>query len=226
MAVSSSSAAVPGRAAAPAGLSRWAPLTGVGFVVLFFFAFFINNTPDSNATDKKWLDYYASSGNRAGLLVSAFLFVLAALCLVSFLSVLWGRIGARQGGPLNPLPLVATGISATCIALGGALNAIVAGNMIFGSLPEPNAGILRVLDGIGYPVIVVAGMFALALAIVGFSFQARRAGLFGGGLRTLGVIFGVLTLASVFFFPLIFPLVWCLVVSVVLLRGREPAAVR
>jgi hypothetical protein len=220
MAVPSSSSDRP---AARAAGARAEPLIGVAFAVLFFVAFNLSNTPDNEASDAKWTNYFASSGNRTSLIVSGFLFVVAALCLLWFLTMLWSRIAAAQRPEsLNPLPLAAATVAAAAIAIGGVLNAVVAGAMAFGSSPEPSPDILRFADNLGYPVIAVAGMFATALAIAGLSLQARRVGVFGKGLTTFGVIVALITLASFLFFPMLLMLIWFLVVGVVLSR-RDPA---
>jgi hypothetical protein len=185
------------------------------------------NTPDANASNKKWLDYFASSGNQIAQVVSAFLFVLAGLCLLWFLTVVWSRVAAaRRPEATSPLPLLAAGVAAVSIAIGGVFNAIIAGAMIFGNgkLPEPRADILRVFGQISFPLIAVAGMIAFALALGCLSLQARRAGVFGGGLTIFSLVVAVLALFSFIFFPMLLVLVWFLVVSVVLLRRRPDTA--
>lgn len=200
-------------------LERWAPLSGIAFVVLFFFAFFMTNMPDANASDAKWHSYFANSGNRATLLIAGFLMVLAALCLLSFLTMLWGRAAARTPEAPHHLPLVAAGVGAACLAVGGILSATIAGAMVFGSMPEPSAGILRFADQLAFPVIAVAGMWAVALSVAGISLQAHRAGLIGSGMRTFGLVTAAFTVVSLFFFPMVVLLVWCLIVGVRLLRA-------
>jgi hypothetical protein len=131
----------------------------VAFVVLFIAGFATMNTPNANASNKKWVDFFASSGNQISLVVSGFLFVLAGLCLLWFLSVVWSRVAAaRRPESTSPLPLLTAGVAAVSIAIGGVFNAIIAGAMIFGGkLPEPRADILRVFGQISFPLIAVAG---------------------------------------------------------------------
>jgi hypothetical protein len=196
----------------------------VAFVVLFIAGFATMNTPDANASNKKWVDFFASSGNQISLVVSAFLFVLAGLCLLWFLTMVWSRVAAaRRPEVTSPLPLLAAGAAAVSIAIGGVFNAIIAGAMIFGngSLPEPRADILRVFGQISFPLIAVAGMIAFALALGCLTLQARRAGVFGRGLTIFSLVVAVVALFSFIFFPMLLVLVWFLVASVMLFR-RQP----
>jgi hypothetical protein len=102
--------------------------------------------------------------------------------------------------------------------------------MIFGSMPEPSPGILRVMEDAGTPLVFVGGMIALAVSVASLSLQARAAGAFGKGLTVFSLIMAVLTVFSFEFFPVLAPLIWVLTVSIVLIRrptlvraGGEPA---
>jgi hypothetical protein len=200
-------------------------LLGIGFSVLFFVAFMLNNSPDSNASNATWTRWFANSGHRTEQIESAFLFVIAALCLLSFLTHVWTRVNGPGEGLRNPLPLLAATFGAVAIAIGGTAAAVVAGAMAFGSAPEPSPDVLRYADNVGYPIITVAGMIAVALAIGMLSVQAGRSGLFGRRLMIFGVAMAVITLASFEFFPLLAVLVWCIVVGIVLARREDPAVV-
>jgi hypothetical protein len=206
--------------------ARWEPLTGIGFVVLFAAGMLTNNGLKDNATNLKWLQYYASSGNQVRLLVSGFLLVLASMCLVVFITSLWSRIAAaRRPHATSPLPLVAAGVGAAGIALGGVFSATVPGAMIFGQLRLPSADILRLSSDLSFPAIAVAGMFGVALALAGTAVLAKGAGLFGKRFAIIGVAVGVITLFSFAFVPMVVTLIWFLVVSIMLLRryGRNVA---
>src|ERR1700726_2119982 len=76
---------------------RRAMAAGIAFVVLFFAGVLLNfsNAPESKsgeasaAVAQKWVSYLSSSGNRTGLIVSAYLLVLAGLAFV------WFTVGLR-----------------------------------------------------------------------------------------------------------------------------------
>jgi hypothetical protein len=122
------------------------------------------------------------------------------------------------------LPLVIAGFGAVAVAIGGTCTAIVSGAIVFGNAPEPSPDVLRYADNLGYPIITVAGMIAVAVAMGMLTIQAYRSGLFGKGLTYFCVVLAVLTLASFMFWPLFAMLLWCIVVSIVLARRGDPAA--
>lgn len=205
---------------------RLTPWLGVGFAVFFVVAIFMENTPDANAPDAKWTTYFASSSNRTTVIIGAFLFVVAALCLGSFLSTLWSQVAAPgPEGARNPAALVVGALGAAAIAIGGVQTGTIAGAMVFGNLKEPSAAILRFADQLGYPIITLAGMISVAAAIAILTVQGRRAGVFGRGMTIYGAIAAVATVASFLFFPMVLTLIWFIAASVVLARRRPaPAA--
>jgi hypothetical protein len=214
--VSTTSGAVREAPARRTGPGAW---LGIAFAVVLFAGFFIDDTPSSDASNAKWHDWYASSGHRAAMIVSAFLLAIAAVLLVSFLSTLWTRVApVDERGARNPAPLALATLGAAGIATGGVVGAVVAGAMTFGDLPEPSPGILRFSDQIGYPILAVGGMLAVAAAIALLSVQAHRAGLFGRAMLVYGLIAAVGTALSFLFFPMLLTLIWFIAASVVLAR--------
>jgi len=200
------------------------PASGIAFIVLFVAAVFMDNLPAGNASDRAWTAYFASAAHRVSMIVSGFLLVAAALALLSFFVFTWTRVtrAARPGGT-SLLPVAAAGVSAACIAAGGALGAVVPGSMVFGSQPEPAPGILRVLATLGIPLVLVGGMVPLALAVASLSLQAKAAGIFGRGMAGVGLAVAVITLFSFEFFTMLAMLAWVLAVSVVVIRRPELA---
>lgn len=208
--------------------STWVPWAGFGFVVLYFVGMgVLPNTPDDNASDAKWLAYFAKSSNRVSLIVSAFVLVVAALCLMSFVTGIWSRVRDSGLRDASPLPVVAVGVSAACIALAGVLNAVVAGGMTFGSAPEPSAGLLRFSGDLAFPAATVGGMISAAFAVATLAGQAQRAGLFGRRLTSFSYVMAVIALGSFVWVPQAAMLLWVIVVGITVLRrpaavGREP----
>lgn len=201
---------------------RWEPWAGFGFAVLYFFGMAaLPNTPDDKASDSKWLAFYAADGHRATLILSAFVLVLAGLCLLSFVTGIWTRVRSTRPEALNPLPVAAAAVSAACIGLAGVINATVAGAMVFGDGPEPPASVLRFSSDMSFPMAAVGGMIAAALAVATLSAQARRAGIFGSRLAIFSYVMAVISLASFVWIPQAAMLLWCIVVGVALLRQPE-----
>jgi hypothetical protein len=87
------------------GWQRWVPLSGIAFVVLFLVATFIVEIPGGDDPEQEVLDFYADSGNRTSVVISAYLYVLAAFSLLLFANRLRYVIHNAEGGN----PLFATG---------------------------------------------------------------------------------------------------------------------
>lgn len=201
---------------------RWEPLSGAAFFVLFVVGIMMTNIPNANASDQSWHNYFASSGNRADVLVSGYLLVASAICLVAFLTCVWMRIAERRRPePISPLPLVAAAVAGASIAIGAVCLAVIPGSMIFGSLPEPGVDTLRLTVNAAYPFIMVAGMFGTALSIGALSIQAHAAGLFGRPMIAAGLVAALGGLLGVFFYPMVVVVAWALAATVVLVRQSE-----
>jgi hypothetical protein len=204
--------------------SRWAPLSGIGFVVFFLGSVFASNPPANDAPDSDWIASYADKAHQASHLVTGYCLVFAGLCLMTLFATLWMRIAAAGGpGRPSPLPLLSAAVSAACIAAGGVVMAFVGGAMIFGGLHTPGADVLRLANDLGFGLVGVAGMLAAALTVVILSVQARAAGLFGPRLLVGGYVVGVFLLAAPLFIPILALLVWLIVVTIVLMRSGAAA---
>jgi hypothetical protein len=201
---------------------RWTPLSGVAFVVFFIAGVVASNPPADTAPNAKWIANYTGHGNEIRHFVTGICLILAALSLISFISVLWTRIvhASRPGLP-NPLPLVAAGVSAACIAIGGVLMALVSGSALMGSAPIPSADLLRFSNDGGFAMAGIAGMLAAALCVACVSVQARQAAIFGRKLTIFSLAAALLLLASFAFFPILALLAWLVAAAITLLRQNE-----
>jgi hypothetical protein len=208
----------------PKAWRRWEPLTGVGFIVLFVAGLVINNSPNPDESNATWHSYFADKGHQALVTIDGFLLVASGLCLLAFLSTIHQRIAARRGAAPSPLPIVVGGVAAAAIMIGGVAQAAVTGSMIFANLAEPGPDALRVAQAMGYPIIMVAGMFAASLSVAGLSIQAYSARILGGRLLTFGVVCAVGLLASVFFIPMVLLPIWVIAMTIVLMRGESDEA--
>jgi hypothetical protein len=207
------------------GWARLAPWTAIAFVVVFVAGIVVSSPPDDSASNARWTANYSTHGKQLGHLATGVFLILAAILLMSFLTHLWTRIAmARQPRILSPLPIVAAGVAAACIAVGGALMGVAAGDTLLSSSPLPDADILRLGNDLGFVMVGIPGMLATALSIAFLSVQAHAAGIFGARMRTFGLIVAVLLLASLEFFPIAALLVWLIVAAIVLLRA--PAIVQ
>lgn len=202
---------------------RVAPYSGIAFVVFFIASVVVSSVPSDTASDHAWVAAYATHAKQAGHLATGVLLVLAALSLMTFLTHLWMRVAeAREYRAVSPLPVVAAGVSAACIAVGGILMATASGSALLYSQPIPGADLIRLGNDVGFAMVGVAGMLATALSIACLSVQARAAGIFGARLARFSVVVAVVLLASVAFAPIAALLVWLVAVTVTDTR-RAPA---
>jgi hypothetical protein len=200
--------------------ARTAPLSGIAFVVFFIASIVVSSAPKATASDQAWIAAYATHAKQAQHLATGILLVLAGLSLAAFLTCLWQRVRqARPGHDFSPLPVIAAGIAAACMSVGGVLMAGASGSALIGSAPLPGVAVLRLGDEVGFAMVAVGGMLAAALSVALLAAQARRAGLFGSRLTRFSVVVAVLLLASVTFVPIVALLIWSLVVATGLLRG-------
>ena len=78
---------------------RWAPLSGVAFVVLIITGFIIaGSSPDSSDSNVKIAAYLAKDSNQSKNIVAWLLLMVAMLFVVGFYVVLRNRLVAAEGG--------------------------------------------------------------------------------------------------------------------------------
>ena len=135
---------------------------------------------------------------QAGHLATGVLLVIAALSLMTFLTHFWTRVTeARDPRAVSPLPIVAAGVAAACIATGGILMGAISGSALVYSQadPQPRGSSARQRcrlrdgrrrgDARGRPEDRC------------LSAQARAAGIFGVRLARFSLTVAVVLLASV-----------------------------
>lgn len=204
-----------------ARLTRADVLAGIGFIVFFLVGVLSSSPPGNGAPNAQWVANYTGNGNLWSHVLSGVCLILAALCLMAFLTGMWQRISsARPAGTTSPLPLLAAGVTATLMAFGGTLMAYIAGSELSGSYPLPSADLLRLSNGLGFLVTGIPGMAATALCITVLAVQARRAGLFGQRMAVFTWIVAAVLLLSYLFIPIIALMVW-IVVAIITAR-RQP----
>lgn len=203
--------------------SRWEALSGLAFVAFFIASVAASNPPADNAPDSRWTASYTGHAHQAGHLATGLLLVLAGLSLLTFLTGIWRRMATANGTrSLSPLPIVAAGVSASCIAVGGIVMGVISGGELIGRYPLPGADVLRLTNDLGFGLAGVAGMMAAGLSVACLSVQGSRLGLIGPKARIFGIAVGIVLLASIAFVPIIALLIWVAVTAAQSLR-QAPA---
>lgn len=206
---------------------RRAMSAGIAFVVLFVVGVFVSfgNSPDIKSDDNdavtaaKYVAKLSDSGARAGILVGAYMLVVAALLFVWFSRALTQLVASPAAGRL----IGALGVlGAAAIAAGAMASAVMAGAVSFGTEPVPKDGdTIRVVMDLFFPFLFV--VFALTSAAIAAVVAVRGQPGLASGLRYsawLAVLGGIV---AVIFLPMALVLLWYLAVAIVVLL--RPASV-
>jgi hypothetical protein len=208
-------------------LARSTVLTGIGFIVFFIASTVSSSPPSNNASNATWIANYSGNGNDVSHLVTGIFLIMAALCLMTFLTGMWQRISStRPAGLTSPLPLIAAGVATTCIATGGTLMAYIAGSELSGKYPLPSVDLLRLSNDLGFVMTGVPGMAATALCLVVLAYQARSAAVFTRKMAIFTWIVAVVLLLSFLFVPIVALMAWIVVGIINARRASRAAAVQ
>jgi hypothetical protein len=216
-------------AAAPTtrGLERWAALGGVLYVVLFVIGTILqfSGSPNGDAAPLKVIDWYSDSGHRDRLHIG---WVLIGLGLFSFL---WFLAALRQA----LIRLVGEGFLPTLATIGGAVYATLA--LAAASVSD---GIRTMNDDTYrhqvYPPLVHAandaayvlhssGGAGIGAMMIAASLAVVRTRALPAWVGWIGVVAGIIALASIVFFPWFVIALWLLAASIILFLAGSPRRV-
>jgi hypothetical protein len=193
-----------------ARLARFAPLTGVLFVVLAVAgAFTTGNTPDNDATLSKVTQFYSAHHDR--VFAAGILWAYAAIFLAFFGAALWSRV---RGAGLRPI-LAAGTIVGTAVA---SVGLTVFGGVYFtlGDLGNKTAvtgqaiqALHALTDGIFLPIVVGVEVLLWAVGLA-----AIRGGILPRWLGWIALVIAILQVTPIGFFALVAFLIWTLIVSI------------
>jgi hypothetical protein len=203
-------------------LERFAPLTGIVFVVLVVIAFAVGGeTPDVDDSTRKVVDFWTE--NDGEQIAAAILGAWASVFLVWFGGSLRATLRRAEGEPGRFSAISFGGFLTMAIGLNAFGGMGFAAADTAGDVPPAVTQTLSVLDS-DFFFILAAGSF-LALTASGIAIVAR------GGLAPwlgyLAIVLGIASLTPVGFFAFLAGGIWILVASVLLFMGeRTPAAGR
>lgn len=205
---------------------RWGPIAGIVFVVLFVAGFVVMNLPDTDDPLTKIKAFYDDGGNRAQIIIAFYLLVLSAVFFFWFLASLRTRLLAVEGPP-GRLTSIAFGSGLVFVALllvASSCFAFIAGEITFGDVNNINPELQRVLPDLGYPILLIGGMFAAIAMIDATCVLIVRTGFLPKWIGWFGFVAAIGLLFAFFFVPMILLVLWVLFVSVALLRSAPTAA--
>jgi hypothetical protein len=208
----------------PSALQRWSLLGGAVYVVFFIAGAIISfsGSPSGDASDAKVKAYWGVASHRNRLYWGWLLVLLGVFFFIWFVAALRQRMRDSD-----------TGFLGTVVALGGALYAtttmiafslVVAittmsddtvksefnGRIVHTVYPE----LIHAANDAGY-VLHAGGAVGISALIIATSVAAMRLGRLGRGLGIVSIVAGVLSLGSIFFFPMILLALWILITSIV-----------
>ena len=212
-------------AAAPTrGLERWAALGGVAYVVLFIVGIIleVGDEPGGDASPSTVIRWYADSGHRDRVFVGWALIGLGLFFFLWFLSAL------RQ----TLLRLVGDGFLTTLATVGGAIYATLAlaasaVNMGIKTMSDDTyhhqvyPDLIHAANDAGY-VLHSTGGVGVGTMMIAASVAVLRARALPAWLAWIGVVAGIVALASILFFPWFVIALWLLAASIILFVAGSP----
>ena len=203
----------------------WGPLAGIAFVVLFIVGLSLNNQPSADDSAAKVISFYNDGGNRAQLIISSYLLWLGALFFFWFVAGLRARLTAVESPPARLTSIVFGGglVFIAMLMAAAACFASVAGDITFGDEKFVGVDGARFIPELGYPLLIIGGMFSAIAMIDAASILIVRTKVLPTWIGYFGFVAAVALLFAGFFLPMIFFLLWIVFVSVAM--WRAPAAV-
>jgi hypothetical protein len=210
---------------APSALQRWSLLGGAVYVVLFIVGLFVasNGEPSGDASDAKVKAYWADSGHRDRVFFGWLLVALGVFALLWFVAALRQRMRDADTGFLSTLILAGGVVYATSTLTAFSLEfgiktmsddtvkSEVNGRLVHTVYPE----LIHAANDAGY-VIHAGGAVGMSVLIIAASVAAMRLGRLGRGLGITSIVAGVISIASIVFFPTFVLVLWLLIASIVM----------
>lgn len=201
-----------------------AVLAAIVFGVGYYVAILIPGAGDTS--DKDFTDFYNSDGKMMTALVLFFVLVAGSLAMLWFFNELRARL---PEGMLTRIGYAAAVVGVVAVPAGEGI--ILGPSGARQNSPASDAGfvglpIARSFAQSGLIVTLGLGMTGFALATLMMSLAARRGALLPNWLVVVGVVLGVVTLGSFFWFPGYAFLIWVLITGIVVGTRGDTAAAR
>ncbi len=201
---------------------RWGGIGGIVFAVAFVVGvLMMTDTPEGDESNRKWIEYYADSGNRTQLVVGAIVLAVGTIGFLVFVSSLRERIRDSQAQEWLGTLMFASGVAFVALlgVFGTSLGAVAAA-VEFGDAPVPrSADVPRIVESIGFGALLLFGMAAAGLLMVTVSVASGPTALLPRWLVVTGTVAGVIVIVGgLFFIPMALLVLWVLAVSIVMLR--------
>ena len=205
-------------------LERWAPLSGIIFVVLMFVGtFFVADVPDPDAAQQQLATYLADSSNHTRNLVGAYIWVVGALAFLWFVTGLRSvlRRAEAGAGTLSNLVFGAGVIYSALMMASAVAFAAVAYAVGLRGATVSDPDFVRVLPQMAWMILLLGAGFAGLLLVLTASILSLQTGVLPRWLAWLGVVVAIVLLFDVIYVNIVPLLIWVLAASIVLLMRRQ-----
>jgi hypothetical protein len=212
--------------ARPRSVARWTVLGGVLYVVLFVIGTIVlfGGAPDGDSAPAKVIQWYSDSGHRDRVNTGWILITLAVFCLLWFIAALRRAVSIVDGeGILTGIVGIGGGIYAALAFASVALNAAIRTMSDDTYQHRVFPDLIHAAGDVGW-VMHATGAVGLGAMIIAASLAFMWGGVWPSWAGWVGVAVGVLSLASIAFFPQFLFLLWILVVSIVIFLQSRPAS--
>ena len=209
-----------------AGIARWASLGGIAYIVLFVIGTILlfDGAPDSDASPARVIAYYSDSGHRNKIMFGWLVAGLGIFFFLWFLASLRQAVRRVEGGDgfLTALTTIGGVIYAALAFAAIALNVGVRTMSDDTYKHTVYPGLIHAANDASYVLHATGGAGAAAM-IIAATLAFMRAGAIPKWSGWVGIVLGVLALASIIFFPQAAIGIWLLAVSIWLFvrSGRE-----
>jgi hypothetical protein len=211
-----------------ANLARYGALGGILYVVLFVIGTILlfDGSPDGDASPAKVVAYYSDSGHRDKIDFGWIVAGLGVFFFLWFLSSLRRTVRRHEGedGFLTALTTIGGSVYATLAFAALAVNMGIRTMSDDTYRDQVFPGLIHAANDASYLLHATGGAGASAM-IIAASLAAMRAAAVPKWAGWLGVVAGILALASIAFFPQAVIAIWILIVSggMFVRSGRETA---
>jgi hypothetical protein len=199
-----------------ANLARYGALGGILYVILFVIGTILlfDGTPDGDAPPAQVIAYYSNSDHRDKIAIGWIVAGLGVFFFLWFLSALRRTVRRQEGedGFLTTLTTIGGAVYATLALAALAINQGIRTMSDDTYRHTVYPGLIHAANDASYILHATGGAGASAM-IIAASLAAMRAAAIPAWAGWLGILAGILALASIAFFPQAAIAIWILVVS-------------
>jgi uncharacterized membrane protein SirB2 len=208
-------------------IERWAPISGIVFVVLMVVgSMLVSNVPSPNAPQHQVVSYLTDGAQQMRNIIGAYLWVVGSLTFLVFLVRLRNDLRRAESGTgyLSNLAFGAGAAFAAAWTVAATTSVAVAYAIRLRGAPVTDTDLVRVLPPLGRLVLLLGGGFAGILVLLAASAVIIKTGVFARWLGWLGIVAAIVLAFDVVYRDISPFWVWVFIASIVMLTRRGATA--